>query len=366
MGPQDGSQGPISYSTPTTSSLAQAATSLALVIKVLASLGKSLLQLAVSNPECGVPAPKVQEALHSAVDTVTEFGDQGIEFCSTSLAAALSRLSSIATAVQNGEFDFDGTREASPPANPVLLRAEEVKMEIKDAAQLKYKLEAKEVDLKDLKKLLKVKQEEVSEMQIRKDLMEKKLSDSSKDSELMIEKLQRKLDDAHNLLHRKEKEFEETMDHLQADIDSLEAERGDLKDRMKMMSKKALIEGLTKSHITSANTGPNSLGPSVPSPVRDSPLLVQQLQDMSQAVESLQVTNARLQANDLRDRVANLKPINLPKTTISSSCEKSDVSKEDAEEDLGQLIKRCNKAKSELFHLMSSIPVIDITRTVGG
>merc|ERR1719400_1945585 len=89
--PQDGSQGPISYSTPTTSSLAQAATSLALVIKVLASLGKSLLQLAVSNPECGVPSPKVQEALHSAVDTVTEFGDQGIEFCSTSLASALSR-----------------------------------------------------------------------------------------------------------------------------------------------------------------------------------------------------------------------------------------------------------------------------------
>merc|ERR1711872_440096 len=85
-----------------------------------------------------------------------------------------------------------------------------------------------EVDLKDLKKLLKVKQEEVSEMQIRKDLMEKKLSDSSKDSELMIEKIQRKLDDAHNLLHRKEREFEETLDHLQNDIDSLESERGEL------------------------------------------------------------------------------------------------------------------------------------------
>ena len=139
-------------------------------------------------------------------------------------------------------------------------------MEIKDAAQLKYKLEAKEVDMKDLKKLLKVKQEEVSEMQIRKDLMEKKLSDSSKDSELMIEKLQRKLDDAHNLLHRKEREFEETLDHLQNDIDSLESERGELKDRMKMMSKKALIEGLTKSSM-SASPGPASLGPSVPSPV---------------------------------------------------------------------------------------------------
>ena len=35
---------------------------------------------------------------------------------------------------------------------------------------------------------------------------------------------------------------------------------------MKMMSKKALIEGLTKSSM-SASPGPASLGPSVPSPV---------------------------------------------------------------------------------------------------
>jgi dynactin 1 len=48
-------------------------------------------------------------------------------------------------------------------------------------------------------------------------------------------------------LKRKEKEFEETMDHLQADIDSLESERGELKDKLKNYSKKALIEGISKS-----------------------------------------------------------------------------------------------------------------------
>ena len=38
----------------------------------------------------------------------------------------------IATAIQNGEYDFDGTRnEKLPP--PILLRAEDVKAEIKDA-----------------------------------------------------------------------------------------------------------------------------------------------------------------------------------------------------------------------------------------
>ena len=38
--------------------------------------------------------------------------------------------------------------------------------------------------------------------------------------------------------------------------------------------------------------------------MKDSPLLVQQLQDMRQAVESLQASNARLVADDLRDRIA--------------------------------------------------------------
>ena len=54
---------------------------------------------------------------------------------------------------------------------------------------------------------------------------------------------QRKLDDVHALLKRKEKEFEETMDHLQADIDSLETERGELKEKLKNITKKAVESG---------------------------------------------------------------------------------------------------------------------------
>eukprot|EP00090_Calanus_glacialis_P001815 TRINITY_DN11349_c0_g1_i1.p1 TRINITY_DN11349_c0_g1~~TRINITY_DN11349_c0_g1_i1.p1 ORF type:complete len:1330 (-),score=541.02 TRINITY_DN11349_c0_g1_i1:124-4113(-) len=361
--PQDGSQGPISFPESVASNMSQAANSINLTIKVLANFGKAAVQLATANPDSGVPAPKVQEALHTAVDTVTEFGDQGIEFCTNSLSSALAKLSVISASVQSGEYDFDGSREEKP-AQPIFVRAEEVKNEIKDATQLKYKLEAKDIDIKDLKKLLKVKQEELSEMQVRKDLLEKKLSDSSKDSELMIEKLTRKLDDAHNLLRRKEKEFEETMDHLQADIEGLMSERSELKDRMKAMSKKALIEGLTKSASLSS-PGPTSLGPSVPSPVRDSPLLVQQLQDMRTAVASLQSSVARVEAQEYRERIAKLLPIKLPSKTIGTGAEKEDRSKE-AGADLGQLMSRCNKARTELYTLLATQPVVDITRTKGG
>jgi dynactin 1 len=58
---------------------------------------------------------------------------------------------------------------------------------------------------------------------------------------------QRKFDDCQMILKRKEKEFEETMDHLQADIDSLESERGELKEKMKNISKKAIMEGMARS-----------------------------------------------------------------------------------------------------------------------
>lgn len=64
--------------------------------------------------------------------------------------------------------------------------------------------------------------------------------------------LQRKLDEANQLMKRKETEFEETMDHLQADIDSLECEKGELKDKLKSYSKKVLVDGIVKNATASS------------------------------------------------------------------------------------------------------------------
>ena len=47
-----------------------------------------------------------------------------------------------------------------------------------------------------------------------------------------------------------------------------------------------------------------------------------------------------------------------------SSAEKGDKSKEEAEEQtLSQLMKRCNKAREELYSLLANPVVVDITRT---
>merc|ERR1739844_330810 len=148
----------------------------------------------------------------------------------------------------------------------VYLRSEIFKNEIKEAESMKYKLENKDLDIKEMRKTMKMKSDEMSELQIRKDKAEKKLADANRDAELMREKLQRKLDDSHETLKRKEKEFEDTVDHLQKDLDSLENERGELKNKLKETTMKVLLEGITSKQNVSMSgqggAGPMSFGPS--------------------------------------------------------------------------------------------------------
>ena len=170
-------------------------------------------------------------------------------------------------------------------------------------------------------------------MQIRKDKAEKKLLDSTRDSELVREKLQRKLDDAMAMLKRKEKEFDETLNHFQADIDNLESEKGDLKNKLKDITKKTLIQGITAQAAASAavkglnspssaerqplsSLQPMSLGPSVPMPVKDSPMLLQRLQEMQLALVTLRESSYRAQGEDMRQRMAKLKPLQLPNRRV--------------------------------------------------
>ena len=49
------------------------------------------------------------------------------------------------------------------------------------------------------------------------------------------------------------RDFEHTMDCLQADIDTLEQEKMELKDRLSVLSKKTLLEGLTRQAGPSGN-----------------------------------------------------------------------------------------------------------------
>merc|ERR550532_2662753 len=180
-----------------------------------------------------------------------------------------------------------------------------------------------------MKRTLKDKSEELLEMQVRKDKAEKRLTDATRDAEMVREKLQRKLDDTQALLKRKEKEFEETMDQLQTDIDSLENERGELKNKLKETTKKVLLEGISRggSSLLSAGSagttslsagmaGPTSIGPSVSAPVRDSPMLLKQNQCLQMAILSTKEECYRRQGEDMKQRLAKMTPLVVPKKLV--------------------------------------------------
>ena len=235
---------------------------------------------------------------------------------------------------------------------------------------MKYKLENKDLDIKELKKMIKNKTDEMSETQVRKDKAEKRLQDANREAELMREKLQRKLDDAQETLKRKEKEYEDTLEHLQKDMDSLESERGELKNRLKETTMKALLEGmargspsLTSSPAHSSGSYP-SMGPSVPAPVKDSPMLTRQVQDLQQALIAIREERARQQGQELKAKLAKMKPIIVPKKDFvqSPTHEKKDASKDD-QVDARDLSKRLNVLKEKLNKaLMDSASVTDLSQ----
>lgn len=180
---------------------------------------------------------------------------------------------------------------------------------MEETKTLTSKLENKESDIKELRKVLKEKQEQLSEMTIRKELAEKKLGNVNKDYELTIEKLQRKSEEAYNHYKKKEKEFEETLDHLQSDIDSLESEKGEMKEKLKIYSKKSILEGMCKSISGSQLSSLQSLGPNLPAVVRDSPLLLQEIDSLRRLFHSEHEKRIHLQSESTINQLNSLKPL---------------------------------------------------------
>lgn len=89
------------------------------------------------------------------------------------------------------------------------------------------------------------------------------------------------------------------MDHLQSDIDSLEVERSDLRDKLKnysSSSKKGDLKTTTVLDISAS-----------------SPYIVQELSLLKKAYNDERSERLKLQASDLKKILDNLEPIYVPK-----------------------------------------------------
>ncbi|TRY77114.1 hypothetical protein TCAL_00046, partial [Tigriopus californicus] len=365
--PHDGSDALVTFPNSTAARISDLSKSITPLARAFHLFGKMAAQQAGIQGEPTLPAIKLSELIHQAIDKVFEFNDAGLETIKSTLSNSLSRITELNTAYQEGEWDLESMPPRPTP--PVVLRANAYKAELKEAESLKAKLENKDLDIKELKLTLRAKSEEISEMQVRKDKAEKKLLDTSRDSELMREKMQRKVDDLQVLLKRKEKEFEETMDHLQNDIDSLESERGELKNKLKDITKKTLIEGITKSHALSGASGPTSLGPSISTPVKDSPMLVQHLQELQASFFALKAKSYERESEDLRQRLAKLPPLTLPKKHFRTSLEVEEQEKGDAPKEtpneLADVMKKVTHLRSQVNQALVAPSVVDLRKKTG-
>ncbi|XP_073692619.1 dynactin subunit 1a isoform X2 [Garra rufa] len=324
------------------------------VLQEVAAAGAQMIA-PLAEPE-GLTPLKIEDVMFKAVDQV--YGTQGLnayECLRQTCAGVIATMNKMATAMQEGEYDAERPQRPHPP---VEIRAAAVRAEMTDAEGLGNKLEDRETVIKELKKSLKIKGEELSEANVRLSLLEKKLDTSTKDADERVEKIQTKLDDALSLLKKKEKEFEETMDALQADIDQLESEKAELKQRINNQSRAGEgLRGPQASGIASIVTGTAAGGMSagvagVPGVVQvvDSPLLKQQIDVQRLAIKQLKSENYRLKAEKMRAQLSSLPPLQPANMT--------EVMKEAP---AGSLYRRTDLLLNNLLKMSASLRVVDIT-----
>ncbi|XP_029134948.1 dynactin subunit 1 isoform X5 [Labrus bergylta] len=328
------------------------------VLQEVAAAGAQMVSTLAEQE--GLNALKLEDIACKAVEQV--YGSHGVngpDCLRQSCSSVIAAMNKLATAMQEGEYDADRPQAKTPP---VEIRASTVRAEMTDAEGLGVKLEDRETVIKELKRSLKIKGEELSEANVRLSLLEKKLDTSTKDADERVEKIQTKLDENLALLKKKEKEFEETMDALQADIDQLEAEKAELKQRINNQSKMT-IEGLRSpqsSGIASIVQGSAGAGlsPSLAGPVQvvDSPLLRKQVEAQRLGIKQLKNENNRLKAEKMRAQLASLPPLCPPKLPH--------MSKESSMPPDGLntgIYRRTDQLLATLLKLSAEVKVIDVT-----
>lgn len=321
----------------------------------------------------GLQSLKLEDVAFKATEQI--YGSQGsnpYECLRQSCNNLIATMNKMATAMQEGEYDAEKPQSKSPP--PVEQRAAALRAEITDAEGLGLKLEDRETVIKELKKSLKIKGEELSEANVRLSLLEKKLDSASKEADDRVEKIQTKLDETQALLKKKEKEFEETMDALQADIDQLEAEKAELRQRLNNQSKRTIegLRGAPASGVASivsgiageeeqigVVSGQAMLNGSGPVQIKDSPLLLQQIDALRLSMKHLKQENNKLKAKRMKEELASLPPLHVPKLTLHKDRQREEVMS-------GTLYRKTSQLLDTLQEMSANAKVVDITHRKGG
>ncbi|XP_035742327.1 dynactin subunit 1-like isoform X2 [Vespa mandarinia] len=324
------------------------------IMKTLQILLKSALQAIVANGDLdtGLAADKLKDIAAIASEKVYDTEDIGpVATIKSSLTIMQQFAANLAQKMTECENDLAMTgpishqQETNETIAPIILMAQIARKEAEETKILSRKLEARDSDIREARIALREKQEELSEMTLRKELAEKKFTTQQHEHELNVEKLTRKLEEAQNQLKRKEKEFEETMDHLQTDIDSLETERGQLKEKLKSFGKKTMIS-TSGGDISVGNSSFIAAGIQTAS----DKLLMQEVTLLKEALNNEHLQKRKLLSDSLRIKLENLKPL-----TCMKNPETTDAN-------INELEQKTNNLLKDIHNVITFPTVPDLTR----
>lgn len=267
------------------------------------------LALTVNDTESLLPITKFQELLRQCFDkhVDSEKYKSDTSYIDQSMEAIAIHISNLVKALQENEDKYlVQQKEKDGTEPPLAARAKAVKAKLNAMSGVEKRLEKSAEDMRELRMALRAKQEELAEMSLRREISEKKLANVTRDFELTIETLKRKLEESHQQLKRKEKEFEETMDHLQKDIDSLEMEKGELKDKLKTLPKKAVMD-----MKASTNSLLGSEGGLTSMKVVESPILLNEIDLLKSELKQEKRLRTKAQYKYYMDILKKLPPIHV-------------------------------------------------------
>ena len=325
------------------------------IMKTLQTLLKSAVQAIITNGDLdtGLTADNLKEMASVSCDKVYDTENVGtiatIKGSLTTIQQLAANLAQKMAECENelgisGQLSLQQEQGAETESMmPIKVRAQAARKEVEETKILTRKLEARDTDIREARLTLREKQDELCEMILRKDVVEKKLATQQHEHELNVEKLKRKLEEAQNQLRRKEKEFEETMDHLQTDIDSLETERGQLKEKLKSVGKKTIMSASGADNISgsaTATSGIQSL---------DNKFLMQEISALKEALNNENQQKKKLMSDALRQKLQSLDPIAPPKQVSVDA-------------KVQELRKKTNDLTKDIKHIMTFPTVPDLRR----
>ena len=295
---------PLTFSKSVQQDMAESLISMDKVLRVFRLVSTAAVHLVAMleghQEEVFIPLEQLNEVVMRSIEKIYgKADDESFKNILAILEEACKTFKHISTAMENGEYDFDGTLDkACLP--PVVHRASAVKGEFAEVDNLKAMVQEREDEVRELSLKVKNKQEDLGQSLLKVQVLEKKLETVNKEADDRVDRMQEKLDEATLSLKKVQKEHEDSVDALRADMEALENEKAELQRKLKDLSKKSLFAGLAKQ-LASPETSE-----AVEAPVKEGGMSERTIACQRQLIRDLNLRIADLEGDKLYQDVKKL------------------------------------------------------------